>query len=397
MFQNTKQLIFKVTRGCNLRCSYCYVFDKDKAVGEMMPIDLYEKIIERYLSESKYGNLLEVGDTAQQSVLSIVFHGGEPLSVGKKNIMKYSKIAHQLARRYKKVLQLSVQTNGTLIDEEWIAIFRKYKMGVGISFDGFKTSGNERNAGMTLVETILKLRSVGLFNSALMVLHKSNYKNIHENFEILRNIGASKVKANRGVDVTVEKDSDYELNALELFEVYKDIFNYLMAHPDFEEDNVVMWFEKYLTQTSKGVESKDYGMHCYTRYCGAGGALVEIEPDGTLQFCGRNSKKNKLTSPGSALMKDAMELVTASKMMEFHMGKIESIAKNGCNICHAQAICDGGCISFSNQKLGHPCIDPTTCAFTKMMHKFLAQHDAEIRQYMKGRDTNNESNSYFYL
>lgn len=397
MFQNTKQLILKITRGCNLRCSYCYVFGKDQAVGEVMSTALYEKIIDRYLSETKYGDLLESGSSGQQSVVSIVFHGGEPLSIGKKNIMKFSKIAHQIARRHKKVVQLSIQTNATLIDDEWIAIFRKYKMGVGVSFDGFKSSGNERNAGMSLIEAILKLRSNGLFDSTLMVLHKSNYKNIHENFETLRSLGVKNVKANRGVDVTTEKDSDYELNANELFEAYKDVFHYLMAHPDFSEDNMVMWFEKYLTQTSKGVEGKDYGQHCYTRYCGAGGALVEVEPDGTLQFCGRNSKKNTLTSPGSALMKDAMELVTASKMMEFHVGKIESIAKNGCNLCHAQAICDGGCISFSNQKFGHPCIDPTTCAFTKMIHKFLAQHDAEIKQYMSSRKVPNEPNSYFYL
>lgn len=397
MFQNTKQLIFKVTKGCNLRCSYCYVFDKDHSVGEIMSTELYEKIIERYFSESKYGTLLTPGQEGYQSVLSIVFHGGEPLTVGKKNILKYAKIAHQLARRYNKVLQLSLQTNGTLIDDEWIAIFRKYKIGVGISFDGFNSSGNERNAGMTLIESIMKLRSVGIIESVLMVLHKSNYKNVHENFEALRNIGITKVKANRGVDVTVEKNSDYELNAVELFEAYKEVFNYLIAHQDFSEDNMNMWFEKYLHQTTHGAEGKDYGMHCYTRYCGAGGALIEVEPDGTIQFCGRNSKKNVITSPGNALSKDAMELVNASKMMNFHMGKLESIAKNGCNLCHAQAICDGGCISFSNQKYGYPCIDPTTCAFTKMMHKFLATHDSEIRQYMANRNVPHEFNPYFYL
>lgn len=397
MFQSTKQLIFKVTRGCNLRCSYCYVFEKKEFVGEFMPFDLYEKILERFFNETKYGNILKEGESRQQDYLNIVFHGGEPTTIGKQKFMKYCKVAHQLARRYEKVLQVSIQTNGTLLDDEWIAMFRKYKITAGISFDGFGKSQEERNAGQSLIETILKLKSVNMFNSVLMVLHKSNYKDIWQNFETLRQIGATKVKANRGVDVTVKADSAYELNANELMEAYTQIYNYMMQHRDFEEDNMIMWFEKYLTQTSKGVEGKDYGQHCYTRYCGAGSALIEIEPDGSIQFCGRNSVKSTLTSPGHALKKDVLEINHASKQIQFHEGKLNSIVKNGCNLCHAQAICDGGCISFSNQKFGEPKIDPTTCAFTKMMHKFLAMHDLEIKDYMSQKEIPNESNNYFYL
>ena len=178
MFQSTKQLIFKVTRGCNLRCSYCYVFEKKEFVGEFMPFDLYEKILERFFNETKYGNILKEGESRQQDYLNIVFHGGEPTTIGKQKFMKYCKVAHQLARRYEKVLQVSIQTNGTLLDDEWIAMFRKYKITAGISFDGFGKSQEERNAGQSLIETILKLKSVNMFNSVLMVLHKSNYKDI---------------------------------------------------------------------------------------------------------------------------------------------------------------------------------------------------------------------------
>lgn len=398
MFQATKQLIFKVTRGCNLRCSYCYVFDKNVHVGEFMPFDLYERILERFFHETKYGNLLEKGENRQQDYLNIVFHGGEPTTIGKQNFMRYCKIAHQVARKYNKVLQISIQTNGTLLDDEWISLFRKYKVGAGISFDGFfDQSDKEREGGQGLIETILRLKSANLFDSVLMVLHKSNYKNIWQNFEVLRGMGGKKVKANRGVDVTTTGKSDYELNARELFETYKEIFYYLLAHKDFEEDNMVMWMEKYLTQTTKGAEFKDYGMHCYTRYCGAGGPLIEIEPDGSVQFCGRNSRRSKLTTPGNALTRDVLEINHIASMLEFHEGKIHSIVRNKCNLCHAQAICDGGCISFSNQKFGEPKIDPTTCALHKMIHTFLSQHDSEVREYMSERMIPNESNNYFYL
>ena len=398
MFQSTKQIIFKVTRGCNLRCSYCYLFNKDEYIGEFMPFDLYTKILERVFDESRYGNMLEKGEEREQDAINIVFHGGEPTSIGKKNFMKYAKIAHQIARRYNKVLNLSIQTNGTQIDDEWIAMFRKYKVTPGISLDGFlEQSDNERNAGGKLIETCLRLKGSNMLDSILMVLHKSNYKSIERNLEILNSIGIKSAKINRGVDVTTAGESDYELNAKDLFESYKKVFNFMMTHPDFAEDNVLQWMEKYLSQTGKGIEGKDYGMHCYTRYCGAGNALIEIEPDGNIQFCGRNSKFSELTSSGNALTRDVAEINHVGRSFLFHRDKLDSIVERGCNLCHAQSICDGGCISFSQQKYGKSIIDPTTCALHKMMHTFLSTQDKEIKEYMKERNVPSESNNYFYL
>lgn len=398
MFQATKQIIFKVTRGCNLRCSYCYVFNKDKFIGEFMPFDLYTKILERVFSETRYGNLLEEGEDRVQDAINIVFHGGEPTSIGKENFMRYAKIAHQLARRYNKVLNLSIQTNGTLIDDEWIAMFRKYKVSPGISLDGFlDQSDSERNAGGKLIETLLRMKGANMIDSVLMVLHKSNYKNIEKNLNILHSIGIKSAKINRGVDVTTTGESKYELNAKDLFETYKKIFYFMISHPNFAEDNLLQWMEKYLTETSKGVEGKDYGMHCYTRYCGAGSALIEIEPDGNIQFCGRNSTFSEFTSSGNALTRDVAEINHVGRAFLFHREKLNSIVERGCNLCHAQAICDGGCISFSQQKFGKAIIDPTTCALNKMMHTFLSNQDLKVREYMKERNIPSESNNYFCL
>lgn len=399
MFQNTKQMILKVTRGCNLRCSYCYVLGKDDYQGEVMSEETFTQVVERYFQESNYGTYTPYEDDKNQSTLSIVFHGGEPTTIGKTRFMKFCKIAHSLARKYKKVVSLSIQTNATLIDDEWIAIFRKYKVDPGLSVDGFvNKSDDERKAtDNNQLQIIMKLLSAGMFNGILMVLHKSNYKDIWANFKVLESIGIHRAKVNRGVDVLSPTHSDYELTADELMEAYSQVFDYMMANPDFSEENMRMWFEKYLTQTSKGIEGKDYGMHCYTRYCGAGTALIEIEPNGAVQFCGRNSKINSLNSPGDIREKDVLELSMAKKVLEFNRNKLQSIVTHKCNLCHAQAICDGGCIAFSSQKLGKGIIDPITCAFTKKMHIFLTKHDTEIKSYMKERTTPNESNSYYYL
>ncbi|MFW6226262.1 MAG: radical SAM protein [bacterium] len=400
MFQNTGQVIMKVTRGCNLRCSYCYVYDKNKYHGESMSINLYTEILTRWFSETKRGNLRTPNDGIKddrQDTLSLVLHGGEPLSVGKEKFMQYAKIAYQLARRYGKVVSLSTQTNGTLIDEDWMSIFRKYKIQPGISFDGFGESAEERNHKDGLLTILLKLLGAGITPGVLMILHKSNYKDIVQNLSILEAIGINSIKINRAVDVTSSCDSDYELTVDELLEAAEKICNFMWTHPDFNEGVLFQQMVDFTGQTSKGLyDGKDRNSHCYTRYCGAGKAIVEVEPDGSTQFCGRNSKKSDIVTNGHVKAKDILEFQNIRRQWKFQKYKYDSVVNLKCNLCPAQAICDGGCMSFSLQKFGTPQIDPLTCEYFKRLHKFFTLNSKIIYQYLGDR-TKNEFNSHFNL
>lgn len=101
---------------CNMRCLYCY-----EHVSKQM-VDNYNVTIgqiKRYLS-----NFL-----AYERVF-IVFHGGEPLLADKgliKNILEY------IFSNFNKNCKVQIQTNGTLIDEEWVSIFEKYSDNLSIS------------------------------------------------------------------------------------------------------------------------------------------------------------------------------------------------------------------------------------------------------------------------
>jgi len=400
MFQNTRQIILKVTRGCNLRCSYCYVFNKDHYSGEVMSLETYTDIINRWFSETHHGDVKFPGkeehNQADQDRLELIFHGGEPLSIGKKRIAQMLKIAHSLAREYNKVVTCGIQTNGTLIDDEWISLFTKYKVSPGLSFDGFDIDkSDKRGAGANIINRLIELNSLGL-NSALMVLHKGNHKNIRSNFNKLRSMGINNVKVNRAVDVVNAKDSPTELNGLEMLEASKEILDYMFSNPGFQEENLYIYLKQFLTGSARGLkDGRDRMAHCVTRYCGAGKALIEVEPDGSIQFCGRNSEKSCLTNPGTAFDKDVLELQSARDMWNFHKYKIDSIIAHGCNTCPAQSICDGGCISFSNQKLGEPVIDNVTCVYFKGLHKYLSKNIKQIKEYMG--DFNDEFDPYYYL
>ena len=70
-----------------------------------------------------------------QEHANIVFHGGEPCLVGAGKFDDWcTEAGARLAGLVK--LSLSIQTNGTLIDEAWAEVFKKHRVQVGISMDG---------------------------------------------------------------------------------------------------------------------------------------------------------------------------------------------------------------------------------------------------------------------
>ncbi|WP_368924457.1 cyclophane-forming radical SAM/SPASM peptide maturase GrrM/OscB [Comamonas aquatica] len=117
-------VILQPTSFCNIDCSYCYV--PDRQVKGVMPLELVEKLCDRLIDE----DLLS-------SRCSVVWHAGEPLTAGKKYLNEAFDIVHRKIGEKTKV-QLTIQTNGTLIDSQWIQIFKEHKVRVGVSLDGPK-------------------------------------------------------------------------------------------------------------------------------------------------------------------------------------------------------------------------------------------------------------------
>ncbi|MFA5230343.1 MAG: radical SAM protein [Candidatus Paceibacterota bacterium] len=107
---------------CNLKCSYCFYNPLDQQKKTIMSDDTLERLIQQYLS-------------INQGHFSFIWHGGEPLLLG---IEYFDKIIYyqKKYRNPKQRIKNSLQTNGTLINDDWIEFFQKYNFGVGISLDG---------------------------------------------------------------------------------------------------------------------------------------------------------------------------------------------------------------------------------------------------------------------
>ena len=120
-------MIKPASSNCNLRCKYCFYHDlascREMPSHGMMTLDTLEDILKKAF------------EFADGSMVMISFQGGEPLLAGKDFFRGFAAMLPRLNTK-RSAVHVGVQTNGTLIDEEWCDIFLKNRYLVGLSLDG---------------------------------------------------------------------------------------------------------------------------------------------------------------------------------------------------------------------------------------------------------------------
>lgn len=154
-------ILVKPYLGCNLHCEYCYEGQHRKRHQPAMDYDIQAV-------------LTAMEEQAKQRGKGVGFglHGGEPLCMPKQDVEAILAKAHELVGR------CSIQTNATLVDDDHIAMFKKYKVGIGFSLDGpgelsrFRMSPEQADKIMKLIHRLIEQE--GMRVSVMCVITKAN-------------------------------------------------------------------------------------------------------------------------------------------------------------------------------------------------------------------------------
>ncbi|MCP4417403.1 MAG: radical SAM protein, partial [Chloroflexi bacterium] len=111
---------------CNLDCKYCYFLSKETLYpGSRFRLsdDLLQTYTRQYIESQRVNEI------------TFTWQGGEPTLIGLDFFQRAIEYQQKYARPGMKI-QNSLQTNGTLLDEEWCRFFKKHDFLIGLSIDG---------------------------------------------------------------------------------------------------------------------------------------------------------------------------------------------------------------------------------------------------------------------
>ena len=112
---------------CNLDCEYCFFLSKEMLYPGSR-FRMADELLEEYIRQ-----LIEAH--ARSPMVTIAWQGGEPTLMGLDFFRRSIELTRQHLRPGQRA-EHTIQTNGTLIDADWAAFFRKHGFLVGISIDG---------------------------------------------------------------------------------------------------------------------------------------------------------------------------------------------------------------------------------------------------------------------
>lgn len=351
MFRFTDLVILELTRDCNLQCEYCLMLDKYKHKQELLDFELYKKIIDQIIKQRLLNRKTE-------NPLTLIFHGGEPLLANPKNFYKYAEYAYENFRKNKLKFFLGTQTNGLLLNDEFMKILLKFDFSVGVSFDGFGEANalrikNTQASDEYYLKLFEKLGQSEISTGVITVVSKQNIDSLAEFENTLQDLGD---KAGTKISRTY-LPVDEPLPNMNL-DIYPELFDkvYKRQVDNFiEGKDVDVKFLKRIKMTILDViayHKRVYSGGCGGKICGAATGMMAVRPDGMMGYCDRFTREFSFNDINHALTFDFLAMRQLRHAVDFAYHKHQAILKLHCDSCRADYSCDYGCMSFTYSTTG---------------------------------------------
>ncbi|MBS6519882.1 MAG: SPASM domain-containing protein [Clostridiales bacterium] len=119
---------------CNLNCLYCFYEDvSSKRIQSsygIMKKEIMEKLIDRVFDAVN-----------EDGMVVFAFQGGEPMLAGLSYYREF--VTYVNESKGNRTIRYALQTNGTLLNDEWGMFFQENQFLIGVSLDGYESNTNE--------------------------------------------------------------------------------------------------------------------------------------------------------------------------------------------------------------------------------------------------------------
>jgi uncharacterized protein len=352
---------------CNLGCSYCFFLDKE-LLYEGDQFRMSDEMLDEYIK-----SLIDQHKVPQ---VNIAWQGGEPTLMG----LDFYRKSIEIAQKYKKPAMSflhTMQTNGTLLNDEWCEFFAEHNFLIGISIDGPRELHdayrvNKRGEG-TFDKVMRGLRLLQKHKVEYNILTTVNHMNGSYPLEVYRflrdDAGTDWMQFIPVVERVDEHGNPADLrgnHASERSVGAKQFGNFLITvFDEWVRNDVGSVFVQTFEASGRnwaGMESS--GMCVFNESCGAGLAL---EHNGDLYSC------DHFVDPefkiGNIADTSIDELVSGQQQYQFGQDKLTNLPQY-CLDCDVRFACHGECPKnrFITTPDGEPGLNYLCAGFKDFFH-----------------------------
>lgn len=362
-------IIIKPTYACNFRCKYCYLNNDTKSLHKLFDVEFAESFIRQ---------IKPILIARPKQKLTLIWHGGEPLLWGVEN---YRKVFAYMEKELSGVdYKNSLQTNLSLINEEYIGLFQQYNVHVGFSLDGTKEINdlqrvNVKGCGTfdVIMEKVALCQEKGLSIGCIIVGSKKHIGHIPELYQFLCDnrlnfkfnpLFSAGEACNNIEDIGITTD-EYAEMAIELFDLWYDDNEYHIKESNFEEITANL--------LSNSPSCCMFGKNCQDNF-------FAIAPTGDVMPCGRFCDTSlKQYAYGNLHKETLADILPRIKDSEAYK-RSEYIEQSSCRQCKYFDICHGGCLHDGFLKSGDFKSKTFLCSAYK---KIFAHIDKRLTETVK--------------
>lgn len=316
-------IIVVPTERCNFKCTYCFE-----------PQSVHDGVGLEYNFDAIQRSLLDVWSGPYRGS-DVCLHGGEPLMTPIKELSKLMDLIYNLPWEGDKIKgTVSIVTNGSLVTDKHIDLFKYYNVYVGLSCDGPPELNIHRGPcpdckGVTeeynkeLEETIRKLRRETIPVSIMCILHQGNAGTKEKRVKLgqwMLRLKKQGITGGRTNPMYSDTHPELELTNQQIHQMWVNVYNWNKKYG--LNWNPLIEMEKNLTGQNKRPSP------CVYNQCNPFNThTLSILPDGSIGCCDRTFNHGIYMRSGDGVK----------------CGRYEALRQTDCKGCKYWTVCGGAC------------------------------------------------------
>jgi len=324
---------------CNLNCSYCFFLDKEQLYPGSR-FRMSDDVLETYIRQ-----LIETHQTPE---VTVAWQGGEPTLMG----IDFFRKAIAFQEKYHKpgmTFENTLQTNGTLLNDEWCEFFKENNYLIGLSLDGSQKLHDanrvDKGGGGTFDRVMRGLRLLQKHGVNYNILTTVNRVNADHPLEVYRFL-RDEVKTDWIQFIPVVErlndngDTLYQTGTMvsDRSVLPEQFGNFLITiFDEWIRHDVGKVFIQTFEATARSWMGLPSGMCVFAPTCGHG---VALEHNGDLYSCDHFVEPDYWL--GNIQETPMAELVGSDQQYNFGRDKLRTLPKY-CRECDVRFACHGEC------------------------------------------------------